>query len=361
MSNLEPYIQEAAALAPSLSSTLEKQLDPTGEDYANPLEESSRWVLSARAYGIRSAASLAFSIANRQTPVAPSPTKIIWLDSTLSPEWKGKQKLRVEVWIPRKKIGLKRTAIINFHGGGFVLGNGTDDARWADSAMKDLDAVVFSVNYRLAPSYPFPTPVEDCADAILQISKRADEFGIDRDRIILTGFSAGGSLAPASWALLQDPKRWNYKLSSPVPNIAGMALFYPLLDWSISRPKKRQCSVKPELTLPKNLTDLFDASYVYPPIPREKRDDPRLSPGLMPDEMLERFPPLHLCLCEHDMLLAEGHTFAERLRGKDKPVEVRVVKEAKHAFDKPLPMAPIKEVQIEYDSAVQSIKGWLRK
>lgn len=280
----------------------------------------------------------------------------------------------------------RRPAVINFHGGGFCLGQGTDDGRWAMAVMQALGAVVFSVEYRLAPSYPFPTPVEDCADAILQISRRADEFWIDPDKITLSGFSAGGTLALASWVLLQDHKNLGYnvepaltksmeKLSlssgeqggsipkapnASVPHIAGLMLFYPLLDWTMSRPRKRLTCVKPELTLPRSLTDIFDASYIYPPETlKAQLDNPLLSPGLMPDRLIDRLPPVQMCLCEYDMLLAEGKRFADRLRTRGKEVGVRVVSEAKHAWDKPLPFNPPESLGVEYGEAVRAMAAWL--
>ncbi|KAH7362464.1 Alpha/Beta hydrolase protein [Plectosphaerella cucumerina] len=261
--------------------------------------------------------------------------------------------------LPQPVSRRKRVALINFHGGGFVLGNGTDDARWAGAVMDSFHAVVFSVNYRLAPGYPYPTPVEDCVDAILQIASRADEFGIDPDRIFLSGFSAGGTLALASWVVLQDPSRWDYKLSRPAPAIAGLTLFYPLLDWTIPRDIKRQLCSHPDETLSPAMTNLFDASYLYPPIPRDKRDDPRLSPGLMPDEMLEAIPPVHLCLCERDMLHNEGLKFAERLSGAGREVTARVVKGQKHAWDKPPPFMPPVSASVEYQAAVVAMRHWI--
>lgn len=331
---------------------------PEAPDYENPLESSSRWYLVALAQAIRSASSLGFSIANRAEPAVPSPSREIWVDSTLS-EFKGSKKIKVEVWTPpRLSIGA-RPAIINFHGGGFILGAATDDARWAAAVISSLQAVVFTVNYRLSPSFPYPTPVEDCVDAILQIKKRAAEFGIDPDHIVLSGFSAGSTLALASWVVLQDPERWKYTLPMSPPRIAGLCVFYPVLDWTISRPNKRLTCARPDLTLAKGLTDLIDASYIYPPIPREERTDPRLSPGLMPDDMLQRLPPVHLILCEYDMLLAEGMAFADRIKAAGKPVCVRVVKGERHAWDKPPPMAPKESVGVEYNEAVQSIAGWL--
>lgn len=332
---------------------------PEPEGYVNPLEASSRWYLSARAQAIRSAASLGFSIANRTDPPAPEPSREISLDATLAPGQEGKGKIKADVWHPpRLSIGA-RPAIINFHGGGWILGQGTDNARWAGSILSNLDAVVFSVNYRLAPSFPFPTPVEDCVDAVLQIKHRAAEFGIDPDRIILTGFSAGATNALAAWVIMNDPERWGYQLAISPPRIAGLCVFYPVLDWTLTRPAKRLTCSRPDLTLPKGLTDLIDASYIYPPIPRLERTDPRLSPGLMPDEMLQMLPPVHLVLCEYDMLLSEGKEFAKRLREAGKSFTMRVVEGEKHAWDGPPPMTPKASVAVEYQEAVQTMASWL--
>ncbi|KAK1768068.1 Alpha/Beta hydrolase protein [Phialemonium atrogriseum] len=328
-----------------------------GSEYVNPHDASSRWYLVARVFALRQGANLGYSLQHMAAPGAPGTTKTIWLDSTIG-KYRGKELIKVDIWVPYpKRVLRKRPAVINLHGGGFVLGQGTDDTRWAAAVVKDLDAIVFSVNYRLAPAYHFPKPVEDCVDAILQIASRAEEFNFDPSSLIISGFSAGGNLALASWLVLQQPERWNYHLKLPVPNVLAFSLFYPLLDCTVSRPRKRTRCVRPDMTLPSSLTDLFDASYIYPPLAREERNDLRLSPGLMPDEMLDRMPPLHLCLCEWDMLLPEGLTFAERLNSRKKQIVVRVVAQEKHAWDKPPPVQPKKSMGIEYGEAIKTLKG----
>ncbi|KAK3192511.1 hypothetical protein K4F52_001310 [Lecanicillium sp. MT-2017a] len=330
-------------------------------DYVNPLESSSRWYLYMRAQAIRQAASLGFSIANRTEPAAPVPTKTLWLNSTIS-KYSGKERIKVDVWSPPRLSVGPRPAVINFHGGGWILGSGTDDARWAAACLTSLDAVVFSVNYRLAPSYPFPTPVEDCVDAVIQLAGRATEFGIDPNQIILSGFSAGATNAIGSWVVMQEPQRWDYNLPESRPTIAGLVLYYPVLDWTITRPEKRKTCKKPERTISPALTDLIDASYVYPPIPRRECSDWRLSPGLMDDDTLKKLPPVHLCLCEYDMLLHEGIRFGQRLEAADKKVSVRIVKEEPHAWDKPPPVWEMKEsASVEYTEATQVIADWLGK
>jgi acetyl esterase/lipase len=85
--------------------------------------------------------------------------------------------------------------VINFHGGGFTLGSAYDDARWCGTVVTELNAVVVSVDYRLAPEHPFPTAVEDGVDAVMWIHEHAEELGIDPDKILLSGFSSGGNMA----------------------------------------------------------------------------------------------------------------------------------------------------------------------
>ena len=85
--------------------------------------------------------------------------------------------------------------VINFHGGGFTLGTATDDARWCDTVVNECGAVVISVDYRLAPEHPFPTAVEDGVDAVIWVHNHAAELGIDKDKIVLSGFSSGGNMA----------------------------------------------------------------------------------------------------------------------------------------------------------------------
>jgi acetyl esterase/lipase len=85
--------------------------------------------------------------------------------------------------------------VINFHGGGFTLGTAVDDARWCATVVEECNAIVVSVDYRLAPEHPFPTAVDDGVDAVLWIHKHAAELGIDPNRIALSGFSSGGNMA----------------------------------------------------------------------------------------------------------------------------------------------------------------------
>lgn len=105
------------------------------------------------------------------------------------------------------------------------------------------------------------------------------------------------------------------------------------------------------------LTDLFDASYIHPALQQVDLADPRLSPGLMPDDLIDRLPPVYMCLCEHDMFLAEGMRFKERLRMRDKMINVRVVAGEKHAWDKRPAISFKRSIRAEYDEAIKMLEA----
>lgn len=64
--------------------------------------------------------------------------------------------------------------------------------------LKDENVVIFSIDYRMAPEYPFPTPISDCFQAYCWIVTQAfEQLGINPETLIVTGDSAGGHLSHA--------------------------------------------------------------------------------------------------------------------------------------------------------------------
>lgn len=308
-----------------------------------------------------------------------------------------------------------RPCVINFHGGGFTIGSGTDDSRWArwctnetsttESSRTDstpnktgagLEAIFISVEYRLAPEYPYPTPTNDCIDATRYILDHPEELGIDVNKVFLSGFSAGGSLAVTT-ALALSPSHTTTTSSSTIPTpttsttsspdanktissnstnkltsnpIRGVVAFYPVLDFATPRSIKRNNAQTYAnsiggkggegkiVPLPGWMTKMFDTSYLPPDI---NRMDPMISPGLAPS--LEGFPDMHLILCGSDVLANEGREFGERLsermgsEGTGREVVMRTVAGARHGWDKP-PLPLQASVHEEYDAAIESMKRW---
>jgi acetyl esterase/lipase len=69
--------------------------------------------------------------------------------------------------------------------------------------IKQCNAVLLSVEYRLAPEHPDPAPVEDCYAGLKWMSEHASELGINPDKIMISGQSAGGGLAAGTAYLLE--------------------------------------------------------------------------------------------------------------------------------------------------------------
>lgn len=111
----------------------------------------------------------------------------------------------VQIRLHRPRTSRARSAgVLSIHGGGYVLGDyNMDDAVFEDWCPA-LGVVGVSVNYRLAPENPFPEPLDDCLVTWQWIHDNADTFGIDPQRVGVSGSSAGGGLAAALAQRVRD-------------------------------------------------------------------------------------------------------------------------------------------------------------
>ena len=113
--------------------------------------------------------------------------------------------------------------VVFFHGGGFLLGSVESHDAPCRILTNEAEAVVVSVDYRLAPEHPFPAPVEDAYAATEWAAANASEFGGDADRLAVAGDSAGGNLAAVVALAARDRDG---------PDIDYQTLLYPVVDFS---------------------------------------------------------------------------------------------------------------------------------
>ncbi|NWI64629.1 AAAD deacetylase, partial [Todus mexicanus] len=284
----------------------------------------------------------------------------------------------VRLFVPRKASGGLRRAVIYFHGGGWCLGSAGMKsydhlARWTSNM---LNAVVVSVNYRLAPKHRFPAQFEDVY-LVTKFFLRSDvlsQYGVDAKRVCVAGDSAGGNLAAAvAQQLLEDPE--------VKTKLKAHALLYPALQTlDLNLPSYQENENNP--LLPKHLMVRFWSEYFTSDaslreamasgthVPREsshlfqfvnwsnflpeemKKDhvyasptfrsselaqkypgflDVRAAPLLASDAQLRRLPRTYVLTCEHDVLRDDGVMYAERLRAAGVPVTHDHAKDAFHA------------------------------
>ncbi|OTA59307.1 alpha/beta-hydrolase [Hypoxylon sp. EC38] len=301
----------------------------------------SRFSLRMTAGWWRSLQCIGMSLHYLAPPRPPNPDFTKTIPSTLSTQ---KGQFNLLFYLPegyKKDSGSEKwPVVVNFHGGGFTLGSASDDARFARFVLEKSHAVFVSVDYRLAPEFPFPTAVDDGADALLYIINNAEELRLDRNRIATSGFSAGGNIA-----LTAPIRLFEHRKTAEVPEyrIVAIATWYPITDYTLSRAERRASAARPEATLPPALTNLFDASYLFPP--ELDLAHPFLSPSRASDEVLIESIPQNVMFytCEWDMLLREGEQLAQRLQKPpiSKNVYYTMISGVAHGWDKgPNPMKP---------------------
>ncbi len=143
-----------------------------------------------------------------------------WEDRVI-PGPAGAPDLAITVFRPRGSEARILPAVYNIHGGGMIVGHRTwEHARVVD-IVAELDVVGVTVEYRLAPEDPFPAGVEDCYAGFVWLAENAGALGIDPDRIVVMGGSAGGGFSAAVALLARDRGG---------PAMAGQLLLCPMLD-----------------------------------------------------------------------------------------------------------------------------------
>jgi acetyl esterase len=162
---------------------------------------------------------------------------------------------------------------------------------------------VLSVDYRLAPEHPFPTPLVDCVNATRWAHLNASSIGCDPGRIAIGGDSAGGNIAAAIANMQVIPA--TYQL-----------LIYPVTDCNLGHPSHRENKDGPFLTHAG--MKWFVQHYVSDG--GASLDDPRLSPLFESDANLAAVPPTCVITAEFDPLRDEGDAYAAKLAALGVPV-----------------------------------------
>ncbi|KAL6230267.1 hypothetical protein BDW75DRAFT_244979 [Aspergillus navahoensis] len=126
------------------------------------------------------------------------------------------------IWRREDSATGPRPAILHIHGGGYFSFSAAQSVQTLFDYVSRSGVQMLSVEYRLAPEHPFPTPLEDCWAALTWVVSNAERLNVDSKRIGVMGESAGGGLA-ANLALLARDRALS-------PPLAKQILIYPMLD-----------------------------------------------------------------------------------------------------------------------------------
>jgi acetyl esterase len=206
--------------------------------------------------------------------------------------------------------------VVYFHGGGWTIGTVEQFDPITRQVANAANAIVVSVDYRLAPEHPFPAPLDDCRRALVWTAKNASTFGGDGSRLAVMGDSAGGNLAAVCALLARD---------AGAPPIAMQVLVYPVVDCDLSTSSYRENGSGYLLTE-------ADMRWFFSCYGRNGSDltDWRISPLRAPD--LGGVAPAIVITAEFDPLRDEGQEYARRLAAAGVPVEHYPYDGMIHAF-----------------------------
>jgi acetyl esterase/lipase len=129
-----------------------------------------------------------------------------------APDAYAAERCRIDLYTPAEEGAF--ATVVWFHAGGLTSGS-----RWAPRELLDAGIAVAAVDYRLGPRASAPAYLEDAAAATAWVLERIEDFGGDRERVVVAGHSAGGYLA--SMVGLDD--RWLLARGVDRDLLAGIA------------------------------------------------------------------------------------------------------------------------------------------
>lgn len=205
------------------------------------------------------------------------------------------------------------------HGGGFVIGTPEMGHPFCSRVAAELNVLVVSVDYRLAPENPFPEGIEDCYTGLVWVRDHADELGVDPARIAVGGDSAGGGLAACLAQLAHDRSE---------VELCFQLLVYPMLDdRTVLRSDHRGTGAF--IWIPASNRFGWTSYLGRPPI---WESAPSYAAAARRED-LSGLPPAWIGVGDIDLFHAEDVAYADRLAAAGVATDLLVVPGMYHAAD----------------------------
>jgi acetyl esterase/lipase len=236
------------------------------------------------------------------------------------------RELKLDVTIPSAPVpggGPLRPALMQIHGGGWVLGDKREQGIPLLGHMAAQGWVGFNVNYRLSPAATFPDHLVDLKWGLAWIREHAADYGIDPDFICVTGGSAGGHLT-ALMALTQNDPRYQPGFDAADTRVAAAVPFYGIYDFTPHGHFGSDPAIYRKFLEPIVLKAFVD-------------EEPHRYEEASPIHHIDAdAPPFLVIHGDRDTLapIEDARTFVERLRAVSRqPVLFAEMQGAQHAFE----------------------------
>lgn len=231
-------------------------------------------------------------------------------------------------WLRAKGTKTDRV-ILHFPGGAYVARLPNMERSMLARLCTEANARARLVFYRLAPEHPFPAGHEDCVAAYLQLL----DLGVDPERIVLSGISAGGGMALGVLLALRDR-------GTPLP--AGAVLMSPLTDLTDPHDGSRVANLVRDAVLSHKRGIEMRAMYVGGAT--ERMSHPYVSPAF---GEFSGLPPLFFQVGSTEILLDDSRRCAAQARAAGVRTECEIWKEVPHGWQG-LPFGPESQRAIEH-------------
>ena len=245
----------------------------------------------------------------------PTDDRIEEIERTI-PGPDGAPEVPIRIYMPKDRTEAG-PGFVNFHGGGFIMGDLEMEHARCLAMAAEGGAVSVGVDYRLAPENPFPAGAEDCYAALEWVADHAEELKIDPAKIAIGGGSAGGNLTAAVALMARDRGG---------PDVAFQMLSYPVVDDRCETPSMKN-GAGLYIWDYQNTLDMWD-QYIG-------KERSNVSPYAAPTRAkdLSGLPPAYVMTCEHDCLRDEAIIYAMQLMAAGVQVELHNYPGTVHGFD----------------------------
>jgi len=275
-----------------------------GIDSPSPIPYSKAPITSRISYflklwGLKILTTIGFGLVRLFKPAPPA------IRPSIIKAYACRPRLRNRIFIPRsRKSGELLPLYLDAHGGGHALLDAEFDDEFCATFANKFNILVVGIEYSKAPISRFPEPTNDIV-AIAQAVIGDEDLPVDKSRVVLGGFSAGGNLclSAAQVPALRD-------------KVCGVVAWYPITDFSLTpleKQRSRPYRNKNDVDDLKDWGPVWDWAYIQP---GQNIRDPLLSVRYAKRESLPRW--IYMIGAEYDMLSNEARETIFDIAGLDK-------------------------------------------